>query len=297
MRIPPLALDPDTGLLDRDVLAPHWFVPALLKFDSATLHYAPFEQGRGDPVGNTKHLLLEFVNLADASDADISGYARRFGVLGLCEQHNCPVGHPMRLDGVAVFPGGPSPNCHPAGWPGVCQEPIDQWRVWSKAFGTLLRLATALRMGEPGELEDWFRAAPALKQDHQFAQRHQRGFWGGLLKPLNAILDLAPRRLGWGIDAGARLVEDSLRPEMMPVLRLVPFHDYAALWVALSAELAFAASGAKSWFTCSECGRIYPANRTPTRGKLRFCPEKCGRRAAWRAASRRYYESQARKAR
>jgi hypothetical protein len=220
---------------------------------------------------------------------DILSYARRFGVLGLCAQHNYPVGHAMKLGELAVFPGGPSEDCAPAGWPGECHELTDQWRKWSATFGTLLRLATALRMDQPGELEDWYQINPGLKRDRRFLARRRQGFWNGMLAPTNQILDLAPRRLRWGVDTGMRRIEDRLKPEMMPVLRLAPISHYAALWVALSAELAFAASGSRAWLTCSDCGRMYPARRTPTTGKLRFCSD-CGKRAAWRAASRAYYD-------
>jgi hypothetical protein len=232
-------------------------------------------------------LLHEFVNLANRSDEDILDYARRFGVLGLCAQHNCPVGHGMRIDDrLAVFPVGPSEDCHPAGWPAECLESTDQWRIWSNTFGTLLRLATALRTEKPGELEDWYSIAPRLKQDREFPERRKQAFWAGLLAPINEILDFAPRRLRWGVDAGSRRIEDRLKPQLMPALRMAPINYYAALWVALSAELAFAASGSKGWSTCQECGRMYQIRNK----NRKFCTE-CGRPAAARAASKRFYEN------
>ncbi|MGO9056952.1 MAG: hypothetical protein ACLQU2_06135 [Candidatus Binataceae bacterium] len=290
MRIPPLAIDPDTGFLDREVLAPRWFVPSGLELKDGRLFYSPFERESGiDVSGDAKRLLLDFVNLATASDDEIFGYARRFGVLGLCGQHNgsagAPIGHSLGFERTGVFPGGPLRACHPRGWPKRCSEATHQWRTWSNTFGALLRLATALRTGKPGELEDWYRVTPKLKQDPGFLARHRQGFWAGLFDPLKDILDLAPRLLRWGIDAGSRRIEDRLKPDTMPVLRLVPISHYGALWVALSAELAFAASGSKGWSTCSDCGRMYPVRNK----NLKFCTE-CGRAAAERAASHRYYQ-------
>jgi hypothetical protein len=290
MRIPPLAIDPDTGLLDREVLAPLWFVPSGLELKDGRLFYSPFKRGSGiDISGDTKRLLLDFVDLAAAGDDEIFSYARRFGVLGLCSQHNppdgAPIGHPLRFDHVGVFPGGPLSDCHPRGWPKRCSEGTDQWRIWSAKYGALLRLATALRTGKPGELDDWYRIAPGFKQDRRFSERRKQGYWNGLLAPLSAILDLAPRFLRWGADIGTSQVEDRLELDVMPVLRLVPISPYAALWVALSAELAFAASGSKGWSTCLECGRMYEIHNR----NQKFCTD-CGRPAALRAASRRHYK-------
>jgi hypothetical protein len=267
-----------------------------LQLRGGNLHYRPFEKTPLHALAETKKttkVLYEFLELSDASDAEILDYARRFGVLGLCEQHECTVGHPFALhkaeEPSAIFPGGPLEHCAPSGWPNECREPLALWRRWAARFGTLLRLSIELRHGRSGELDDWYLLAPGLKLEKAFAQRHREGFWAGLLEKVNQILSFAPQRLRWGVE-GKSLVEDRLLPSPPLVLRFVPFSYYGALWSALSIKLAFAAAGAKDLSFCSNCGKLFEVPHKPPTGTHTYCHRLECKRAALRLASRTYYK-------
>ncbi len=73
-----------------------------------------------------------------------------------------------------------------------------------------------------------------------------------------------------------------------PKLELVPVNPISALSALIAAQVAFAANCSADLRVCSGCGTFYFPTRPPSTGERSYCPT-CGRRAAMRDASRRYY--------
>ena len=88
---------------------------------------------RNTAVAAPEHDLLDrFIALADASDAEIGDFARRFGVLG-----------------VEVFLE-----------PGLYEEKLSEWRYWATRARAALSVAASLHQQQPVDGEDWRTLEP-----------------------------------------------------------------------------------------------------------------------------------------
>ena len=87
-----------TENLERRTLSDGWQIPADLKIENGRLFY-DISDVSGE-ASDAPGMLKGFLDLARGSDRDsdkaILDYAKRWGVLNLCE-HNLPVGHPDLL--------------------------------------------------------------------------------------------------------------------------------------------------------------------------------------------------------
>ncbi len=271
-------LDPDTGQLERAMLAGQWPVWPKIEARDGFLTCRFF----GDSpsyVGEGKGLLADFLALANAPDSDVEKYARKWGILGLC-CHGLPTGHEsVRLfiagaelakvktalmepiiragkeQGASIidapcWSGNPS-----AGW----REPTELWRFYADLARNLLRSANLARIAgrecPPARL-----AALNLLADE-----------------LDRWLTLAPMQVRFIVDQGR------------PSIRLVPQNPISALSAVLAAQVCFAASGSKDLLLCANCGRPYfPKRKPPREGTRTYCP-RCGKKAAQRSASAGHY--------
>ena len=112
---------------------------------------------RGDPLQWTTrrpgpHILSDFVRLADGDGPTIRAYARRWGILGICE-HGLPSSHLGNEDG--------TPRCRPLSrredpaWRFDGWEPLERWRHFARQARAILDLAASLHADQPGQPEDW----------------------------------------------------------------------------------------------------------------------------------------------
>jgi hypothetical protein len=97
--------DPRTFRVERPVATPAWRVPVDLRLDGERLVW---RQGESEApwVEPSPGLLEDFVALREGSLEDVLSYARRWGVLHLCE-HGFPAGHP------ALYWPGSAVEAHP----------------------------------------------------------------------------------------------------------------------------------------------------------------------------------------
>ena len=270
--------DPFTGFVERELLSENWPVPRGLRVYGDNLSYLPGTVARRAKAES--RLLLKFIELEDAEDTSILDFARRYGILHLCEQEGLPVGHATAR---------PIQNfCAPKGWPDECAEALADWRAWARRGGAALRLAAAIHDGQEGEFEDWMAVAPGsvveiegktiemrpgvLRVDREFV----RGRWDALALIISAWVDAA-----------------ALRPRCIAVghsieTKLAAPNPYSGLFAVISSQILFAAAKANRLYSCSACGRLYIPKHKPTFGRDTYCPQ-CGIRAAWRAASARLY--------
>ena len=91
--------------------------------------YGPAEETprREDDLGG---LLDSFINLVDADSHEFPEFAKRWGVLALCEQHQAPATHDLEC------------------WPWLNSEPIVVWRAIAAKLRALLLIASSLHAGE-----------------------------------------------------------------------------------------------------------------------------------------------------
>lgn len=136
--------------LDLRTVGAEWEAPAHVEIEGRWLTWNPKTPGRrlNSP---SKNLLLGFANLARESDNDfdkaVLRYARRWGVLGLCE-HDLPGTHGLHRSAPRFADA--TRGCH--GWrlPDGCHaEPVEPWRVLARQADAMLCGAVAINDGEP----------------------------------------------------------------------------------------------------------------------------------------------------
>jgi Zn finger protein HypA/HybF involved in hydrogenase expression len=258
-------IDPYSGALERVLPVGDWLVPPGLKLQDKFLVYdnRPFRLNEEALIAEPKvNILFEFSGLADADDTGILEYARKFGVLGLCE-HGKPRGHFVHTPIKDL--------CTPIGWPFKCREPIERWRFYASGFGALLRLSVALHNGQSGDAQDWKHALKLPR----IAEHPAAGPWAQIAGVINLLMTWAGIAPYWVV--GGKMSGVELRT-------VVPA---CALFGTLTAELLFTITRSRGLLICSDCGRFYLPQHPPPTGSRKFCP-KCGNKAARRYASKDY---------
>jgi len=217
-------------------------------------------------------LLEEFIALANADSSAIAKFVGHWGVLGLC-RHNLPIGHPVLSEYLS----------------------ISGWKAHSR-FGEVVPDASideADRFGEftacaPREDADGWRSEPLdawrfYSRTSADLVKQAAGTQVERLMSMSALSDwlmLAPLRVKLVSKGTKRLQAD---------IGLEPAHRYSALSSMLAVRTLVAALKGTGLLVCSSCGRVYLPRRKPAEGRDSYCPS-CGIKAAWRAASARYYE-------
>ena len=133
--------DPDTLRLERPLDARLLRVPGRIELRDGLLEWRWLP---GAKTAQVRAGILEgFLKLADASNDAILAYARDWGPLGICPDHELPCTH--------------SQDCAPiaseasAGMQG--HESVDRWRDWSLEARAILELAAALLQSRGGVVE------------------------------------------------------------------------------------------------------------------------------------------------
>jgi hypothetical protein len=256
--------DPYSGALERDLPLATWIVPPELKLQDGWLVYErrPFFLQEEPVLARIqKNILFDFSELAEADDSRVLNYARKFGVLGLCE-HGKPLGHITRMPIEKV--------CTPLGWPRECREPIERWRFFALGFRAVLRISVALHEGKNGDAEDWTHALNLPRIAERGAP------WAHVVGIVNHLMSWAAVQPYW-----------ILRADNTMGMELRASVPDSALFATLVTELLFTITQTKGLLICSDCGRFFLPKHPPRTGVRRFC-ERCGVKAAWRSASTDY---------
>ncbi len=228
--------------------------------------YPPYTQVRPD-----SRVLEGFVKLADAPAEKVLDYARRFGVLGICE-HGVPASHNR-----GPFPPqlGPQTACRPLGYfdfldrdrseglaARACWEPVEVWWRFARQARAMLDIAAHLHQDQRPRAESWRtlwasslgwtegEPEPWKDWDSEDARRE-------LADPLNMWLALgvAPPLLRW---------EGSGPPAVLLG---------GGLFGTLAVQLMSAVTRTRGLSLCSECGDPYPPERQPRAGEKNYCQE------------------------
>jgi hypothetical protein len=239
--------------IDRPLRAGKIWVPhdILLSDDGTLLTWHP-NGFLGKPmlraVQPGPRLLEDFVELADRTPEEILRYARRWGVLELCD-HDQPACHAHL-------------QCVPRGTGTRYLEPVSCWYKYAALFGSLLRIASNLADERPGLDADWEIVINALDQvQNPFYQR--RGLGPDLDKLqviLNSLISMSGvkpflfrERGKWSVNFSGGFV------------------IACGLFGALVCRLMLAATCTQGLGVCSACGRGYLPSRRPNPNRRSYC--------------------------
>jgi hypothetical protein len=125
--------------LDGEFLSWPWVQPWGSSDDKRLKRRVAYREAKPD-------MLARFLRLHSATDETILGYARRWGVLGICD-HGLPCSHNHCL-----------PMLCPTREKGLSfrlMEPLAAWRGWSKKAQALISIGAHLNQGKVAHVEDW----------------------------------------------------------------------------------------------------------------------------------------------
>jgi hypothetical protein len=182
-------IDPESANLGRPIDITPWFAPIGIELKGDRLIWQWEKIGPRDQKINSEPKILEqFVNLYNAPGERIKDYAKRWGVLRLCE-HLLPLSHnryhppflfrPSTAEWMQRRASEKYLSCEPlgdtwdAGW-----EPLETWRQFALLFRTLLNLAASIHLIQPGKPEHW-QIVEHWFQSHSehFARQDHMRFW------------------------------------------------------------------------------------------------------------------------
>ena len=243
------------GSIDRRVSVHSWFVPGLIRLENENLRwdYLPESLKTGRQLNPSQGMLESFLELAQAPDRNIARYAKRWGVLGICN-HGLPSSHnPDVLR---------KPGCRPLGWEeGNCWEPLDIWRHFATQAFSLLKIANRVHQGKAADPSDWARV-------------YARSRTGVSTLPKTPSLGLDKHLLVMCLNEWLTLGNVSLRidwwsSEDRPTVK---FNTHG-LFGALAVQLVLSAAQVDGWAICTHCRSEYmPTKRQPKTGQRNFCP-------------------------
>jgi len=298
------------GRIDQAVAADFLVVPSKVLLDGGRLMYA-YSSGRAlahghsaglsvadcrDPEKMSKlglpllkaagpGLLDGFLSLCDGTDDDVLAFARKWGVLDLCE-HELPYTHNV---GSLRWGVPRNPICSPlrlgkarsARLFNYGIESTAAWRRWSLRARGLMRIAANLSSGRVGAEEDWksvmggqptFASVSARFPAHGTSAADDRFLLCLYVNDWCAMAQLSPHL--------ASPAEGSI------VLRFGSGSRRGLLFAMLGLQMMARISTVGSVAVCSSCGVLYKPRRVPDPSRLNFC-RKCGRGASVEHAKQR----------
>ncbi len=242
-------------------------------------------------------LLAGFMALADASDAAVLRYARRYGVLRLCH-HALPDFHDASFDVLHQRPlqGKAGMLCVGRGGPRFA-ESVDAWRAYAARARGLVAFALLLKDGASldsrAARETWVTAMFGGFDTAEKAERLRAEVTDGAQRArLDTLIEDSRRdyeralrdaptdtgvggsmvaeevrrwtelgRIGVELDWNGSGFSASLRPQGTP-----------SLFGALAAQL-FRAVSSSSLSLCTHCGALFQPSRKPASGRRSYCAD------------------------
>ena len=254
-------------------------IPGKVELDGERLWWAASPESHVRRPG--PRVLLDFLALADGSGEHVRAYARKWGVLGICNEHGLPFSHRWQQPkdvmtataeaaGIALWsfgedpnsPGPSAPRCRLLGSHGHesmpnadAWEPLAAWRHFAGEARALLEVTDRLKDGKRSDLSVWQQIA-----ELRYTQKVPRATDARI-----CISRAVNRWLAWG----------DVRPSLTwPVghkavtVTLVG----SALFSVLAMQLAYAIIGRGGFAFCSGCGMPYETPRRPRISQRRYCP-------------------------
>jgi hypothetical protein len=249
-------------------------------------------------VEPSNRILSDFIHLADGPPERILAYAKKWGVMGICE-HGLPASHnPLPLPVPSIFSPDSDNWCKPQGWTASWRperweaqgwEPLEVWWQFARRARAILGIAAQLyeeptygkepRFGEHKDWETIYKDRPKnLGENDELildimskAISGRRQAWESLSSAVNEWLFIA------NVRPESSLTENGLT---------FNFGIYGSLFGALASQLLLAVTRTRGIAFCSDCGKLYTPKFPVRSGKNHFCSD-CGKPGAWRLASRK----------
>ena len=259
-------VDEESGRLEQPMAADQWRVPLAVELAGEWLAWEWGEGPDGRFVQSARPLLEDFAALADAPADRIRDYARRWGVLYVCEHFKPRSHNPWTTSSAGCL--------HLRQGIDGGREPLLVWREYARRARAILRSVATLR-GEDQldakRLTDWFYCFPL---EYPAASDYAQPTWLGVALAVNLWLGEAGLM---GLRAGAPLA---------PAPSVILDVGFSPLFGALGLQLLFAATGSSGLAICSNCGGPYFPRSRPRKNQRRYCRRDACRRASRRDAKR-----------
>ena len=249
-------------MLDRKLPIGAWWIPGSIELDVEGDRL--IWERSGEPQARVVHpspgVLTDFIRLAGGSPSDFLAFARRWGVLALCE-HGLPHTH---------NPAGTEPGrrwmgngCRPVKLgdhvgDGAYVDDLESWRYLATRVNAIVKLTAQVRRGVVAPLDDWRLATgipEALARDEYWpeATSSEALIWyperlAGAVQELIEIGNVEPRIQS--TDRGDFVV--SFGPG-----RMAGFADFGGTFAAVATQLAFMMARQDDLAICSGCGEPY----------------------------------------
>jgi hypothetical protein len=232
-----------------------------------------FNTGIEDEKEAAPLIFHQFLRLDAGDPEQIASFAGRWGVLGICDQHGLPVGHPLRHGMIS------GERCEPKKvkrkgeyW---FAEPISVWRRISEKSAALIRVARKIEERNPGEMEEWETISGHLDLDNKIRLNLNtaKDFLARAVQDWLEIGGVQPR-FDWDRERGNWMLRHDIPGG--------PWNLFG--WLAL--RLAIEITGGR-FAVCSNCGREHHVARLPSAGKPSYCTSEECRRALWRNNKRK----------
>ncbi len=263
--IDPAELD---ARLDRPVPMDRLLVPPEVTLNGEWLEFTYYSgTARARRRRPTRTLLTEFLKVRDTTDS-ILRYARRWGPLGFCA-HELPLGRCLECLG-----------------PGTLErrrESLATWRRIIRHVQWLLDSGTRLQTRDLDVRQEEFIGPPPTEPIH--------------FPPVGPVAKTYPQIRRWSEFLNTYLIRDMEDSNLRLTLSLAGRRprlvvSFRSLFGALVLQLALVITQSRGLTTCSSCGDPFFPQRN-----WKYCSGKgCGRKAALRAASKRYYWAKKEKA-
>ena len=219
-----------------------------------------------------RRILEKFISLADAPPERIRDYAREWGILGICKDHDLPLGHNRPPTPLSVHSAW---LCQAHSWQDgnwhVGKDRVSSWRQYAREALALLRIAARLQSDRLGEIEDWRKA---LKSSEPWQQR-DIPFWERRVEKEEEVV---AGQVNWWLSLGnvtPMFHWSKVDPTMSTCGgRGITLGSGQGLFGVLAVQLALVMSGADGFATCTNCGNFYQPRRRPRADQRRYCPNK-----------------------
>ena len=193
----------------------------------------------------TEGMLDAFVALPDAQPGDFLKFAKKWGLLGLCFNHELPYHHDPSCKGAAV------------------RESIAGWRRLARQARAMLRIAVDLHRYDErdpkrplGDEADWVVLEGNITADVSRRIRGSVSLARGVLgNHVHRFLEIG------GIEV--QFVWYHERPSISLT------GEY--LFAIVATQLAFAVARSEGLAICVACGRPYSPTRRPAKGRRNYC--------------------------
>ncbi len=210
---------------------------------------------------------------AFVDDAKILEFARRWGVLGICQRHERP--------GCSLS------DCFPEQLDNFTwREPFSLWHGIILRALAMQRIGESINQGEPGSKSDWKQLIIEDRSEPSVFMRDTgTQHWGQPWRSKRSARQrLSQIMSGWlyvgNISARFGWEADHWAIYSVPGTGLWPLFGYLALYLAL------AVAGGRQAAFCYFCGKQYFPNRRPSPGQQNCCGDPDCKRSYWRENKR-----------